>query len=347
MAKRLAFLVLIAAALEIAVAVLLGVTAYRVQAAMRQTALAAFRTNLVVNRIAARAAELAQPKTVTLLFVGDIMLARGVEFYTEREGNGDFRFPFAYVSRTLRAADLAVGNLEHPVSDRGRNQGSEYSLRALPRAVEGLADAGFDLVSLANNHIWDWGTDALSDTLTNLDRAGIRHAGAGTNEGSANAPVVMEVNGSSFAFFSWTDLYPEGLEAKGEAPGISRFREDEAAATVRTLSGFYDIVVVLFHFGDEYQTSANESQRHIAEALVDAGADLIVGHHPHVVQEVERYRGGWIAYSLGNFVFDQGFSEETMRGLVLRVTATDGAITAVESLPTRMNEHFQPGFEGL
>lgn len=311
---------------------------------MRQAALAAFQTNLIVNRIAARAAELTQPKTTTLLFVGDVMLARGVEFYTEREAGGDYHFPFARASSTLRAADLTVGNVEHPVSARGKNQGSQYSLRAKPEVLAGLAEAGFDVVSLANNHIWDWGTDALSDTLSLLDGARIGHVGAGINEAEANQPLFIEKEENSFAFLSWTNLYPEGLEAKGSSPGVSRFREDEAVAQVRELSRAHDIVTVLFHWGDEYKTSANDLQKRIARALVDAGADLVVGHHPHVVQEVERYKGGWIAYSLGNFVFDQGFSEETMRGLALRVTVKDGRVERVEELRTQMNAHFQPAF---
>lgn len=360
MARRFTLLILIVAGFEVVVGLLLGFTVYQVRDAMRRTALAAFQTNLTVNKIAARAAlgrsptgeaELAQPKTTTLLFVGDVMLARGVALYTEREGSGDFRFPFAYVSSTLRAADLTVGNLEHPVSDRGKNQGSQYSLRATPAAVDGLVDAGFDVVSLANNHIWDWGTDALSDTLASLDQAGIAHAGAGMNEPSANAPVTIEHHTNRIAFVSWTNLYPEGLEATGENPGVSRFREDEAPVRVRELANSHDIVVVLLHFGDEYRTNANEAQKRIARALVDAGADLVIGHHPHVVEEVERYEGslpagrqGWIAYSLGNFVFDQGFSEETMRGLALRVTVKDGRVEKVEELHTQMNAHFQPAF---
>ncbi|MFH0806341.1 MAG: CapA family protein [Candidatus Brennerbacteria bacterium] len=347
MAKRLALLIFIAAGLEITVAVFLGIIAYRVESAMHQGILASFRTNLIINTIAARAAELARPKTATLLFTGDIMLARGVAFYTEREGGNDYKFPFLRTLTTLRAADLTVGNLEHPVSDRGKNQGSEYSLRASPASLEGLADAGFDIVSLANNHMWDWGTDALSDTFLYLDRAGIRHIGAGMNETDANRPLVVEVKGNSIAFVSWTNLYPEGLEAKGDGPGISRFREDEAVTQVRFLAGGNDIVVALLHFGDEYQTKANEAQRRIARALVDAGADLVAGHHPHVAQEVEQYKDGWIAYSLGNFVFDQGFSDETMRGLTLRVTVKGGRVESVEQIPTHMNAYFQPAFEAV
>lgn len=345
MQKRIALLIVIAATFEVAVGFLLAVTTYQVRLAMRHAARASFQANLVINKIAARAATLAQPKTATLLFVGDVMLARGVEFYTEREAGGDYRFPFVRVSSTLRAADLTVGNLEHPVSARGKNQGSQYSLRAKPEAVEGLADAGFDIVSLANNHMWDWGTDALSDTLLYLDAEGIRHVGAGMNEKDANLPLTVEIFRNSIAFVAWTNLYPEGLEAKGDAPGISRFRESEAVARVSDLSKTNDIVTVLIHFGDEYKTSANDIQKRIARALVDAGADLVIGHHPHVVQEVERYRDGWIAYSLGNFVFDQGFSEETMRGLALRVTVTDGRVTGVEQMPTSMSAHFQPAFE--
>lgn len=341
-----AFFVIVAG-VELAVGALLIYTGYQVRLAMRQAALAAFQTNLTVNRIAARAAELAQPKGTTLLFVGDVMLARGVEFYTMREGGGDWGFPFARASSTLRTADLTVGNLEHPVSARGKNQGSQYSLRAKPDVLASLADAGFDVVSLANNHIWDWGTDALADTLSLLDGARIGHVGAGMDEAEANQPLFIEKEGSSFAFLSWTNLYPEGLEAKGDSPGVSRFREAEAAARVKELSGLYDIVVVLLHFGDEYQTKASETQKRIARMLVDAGADIVVGHHPHVAQEVERYKNGWIAYSLGNFIFDQGFSDETMRGLALRVHIREGEVQSVEQLPTRMNAHFQPVFEAV
>lgn len=345
--RQTAFFIILLAAVEVAFGVLLVGVGYRVSLSLRAAARAAFQANVAINEVAVRAAAIAQPKGVTLLFVGDVMLARGVTFYTEREGNGDFRFPFMRASSTLRAADLTVGNLEGPLSDRGRNQGSAYSLRAPSRAIAGLSDAGFDLVSLANNHIWDWGTDALSDTLAALDGAGIRHAGAGMNEAEANRPVEVEVNGNRFAFLSWTNLYPEGLEAAGENPGVSRFREGEALARVRELSDAGNIVVVLFHWGDEYRTSANDEQRRVARALIDAGAALVVGHHPHVAEEVERYRSGWIAYSLGNFVFDQGFSEETMRGLALSVTVANGSVTNVERLSTRMNEHFQPAFDAV
>lgn len=341
-------LVVVGAALELALAVLLGFTFREARETMRLSALASFRTNLVVNQMAqrlpARRAPLIGDTSATLLFVGDLMLARGVEFYTEREGSGDFRFPFARASSTLRSADFTVGNLEHPISDRGRDQGSRYSLRAKPEAARALAEAGFDVVSLANNHIWDWGADALADTIAHLDAVGIRHVGAGMDEAEANRPLVVEVKGQSVAFLAWTNLYPEGLEARGANPGVSRFRDTEATQQIRALASQYDLVVVLFHWGDEYQTRSSQAQQRIAQALINAGADLVIGHHPHVAQEIEQIGEGWVFYSLGNFVFDQGFSEETMRGLALRVTVADGRVTALEVLRTQMNEYFQPAF---
>jgi len=342
--------VLTAAALELVLALLLGYAFREAREALRQAALASFRANLVVNRVAAelaRAEVPRLPRKATMLFVGDVMLARGVEHYAVREGGGDWAFPFARVSSTLRAADLTIGNLEHPASDRGRNQGSAYSLRASPDSIAGLADAGFDVVSLANNHIWDWGPDALADTLAHLEAAGVRHVGAGMKEVDANRPLVVEAEGQSIAFLAWTNLYPEGLEARGENPGVSRFREAEASARIKTLAATHDIVVVLFHWGDEYQTRANATQQRIARTLAAAGADLIIGHHPHVAQEMEQIGDAWAFYSLGNFVFDQGFSEETMRGLAARVTIEGGKVAGVELLPVSMNQHFQPAFEGL
>ena len=146
----------------------------------------------------------------------------------------------------------------------------------------------------------------------------------------------------SVAFLAYTNLYPEGLVAGEGRPGVSDARLENVLERIAEARGRADVVVVSYHWGDEYQTTSNSSQQKIARSLIDAGTDLVIGHHSHVVQEVEKYKDGWIAYSLGNFVFDQDFSEETMRGLMLRAFVRGRKISRVEQVPIRISKTFQP-----
>ncbi len=291
-------------------------------------------------------------KPATLVFVGDIMLSRAVGKKIEAEN--DPHFPFLNVADALRSADLAFANLEGPISSRGKDQGSEYSFRADPGVIEGLKFAGFDVLSLANNHIWDWGSEALEDTVNILKENGIQPTGAGKNFDEANAPAIFVIGNTRLAMFAYTTLYPRSLEATAEIPGISAFQLEKVADEIKRIKGSKtaDIVIVSLHWGEEYVAHASEEQKDIAHVLVDAGADLVIGHHPHVVQEVERYksrlpagRQGWIAYSLGNFVFDQGFSKETMAGLMLKATVRNKEIFSVETVKTKISRDFEPYIE--
>ena len=277
-----------------------------------------------------------------LLFVGDIMLSRVVG--TKMETIGDYKYPFLEAANVLENVDLTFGNLEGPISDRGQNQGSIYSFRADPRVVEGLSYAGIDVLSLANNHIWDWGETALLDTISLLARAGITPVGAGANYEQANKPALFEIGKVKMAVLAYTNLLPKNLQAGYETPGLSDFDVDKVVEVVSTLTEEGNLVVILMHWGEEYKTSANNSQKEIARVLIDAGADLIVGHHPHVVQELEQYGDGWVAYSLGNFVFDQSFSEDTMRGVALRVRVNSNGILEAKLMPVSINKNFQPSF---
>jgi len=277
---------------------------------------------------------------VRFVFVGDIMLSRSVDLKMRRMS--DYTFPFLNIASTTRSADITFGNLEGPISTRGKNQGSEYSFRANPNVVKGLLYAGFDVLSLANNHIWDWGGDALIDTLDVLKQNNILTVGAGKNEAEANSPIFIMKGNQRVVFFAYTNLYPQGLYATGENPGISRFNEEEIIRSIKEETKSEDIVIISLHWGDEYKTQSNDFQKRFGRALIDAGADMIIGHHPHVAEEVEYYKDGWIAYSLGNFVFDQNFSEETMSGLLLEVTTKSGVVEKVEQKEIRINKDFQP-----
>lgn len=282
----------------------------------------------------------------TLLFVGDIMLDRSVRKQIEREQ--DPLYPFVRIADTIRTADVAFANLEGPISDRGTNQGSIYSFRFEPVGTKhSLSFAGFDVVSLANNHIWDWGVDALTDTVRHLDEAGIGHVGAGRTSVEANTPFVTQVGDTKIAMLGYTNLYPRSLEATDNQPGVSSFRVASATEQIESLKAAgTDIVIVSFHWGVEYEMHSTSSQQVIARALVDAGADLIIGHHPHAIQEVEEYQGKYIVYSLGNFVFDQNLSRFTMKGLMVRASVKDKKIEGLEQIPIQLTPTFQPYIPG-
>lgn len=277
---------------------------------------------------------------IKLAFTGDIMLSRGVD--AEMQRADDFRFPFLSIADYLRSFDLVFGNLEGPISDRGENQGSIYSFRAEPDSIKGLTYAGFKAVSVANNHIFDWGPLALADTIQILKDNDIDPVGAGRNESEANQPYVADIRGTKIGFLAYTDLYPQSSRAFEADPGLSDFRADSILEAVRRLKAKTDIVVVSFHWGVEYATHSNAHQEELAHELVDAGADLVIGTHPHVPEEVERYKNSWIAYSLGNFVFDQGFSKETMGGIIGVAEIKDKHVESFQTVPISMNSKFQP-----
>lgn len=279
-------------------------------------------------------------KKITLLFVGDIMLSRAVGAMMEKSGN--WKYPFLEIAEFLKSADLTFGNLEGPISSRGTNIGSIYSFRANPKVVEGLVYAGFDVLSLANNHIWDYGRVAFMDTIQTLESVGISPVGGGLNYKKAHEPAIKIIGDTKLAYLAYTSLVPPISGSKEATPATSFLELETAVTDVLAAKALADIVVVSLHWGDEYNIVPDDYQKTIAQALVDAGADLIIGHHPHVVQKIEKYGSGIIAYSLGNFVFDQNFSEETMKGIILKVLIKDKKIERSESIEVRINKDFQP-----
>ncbi len=286
-------------------------------------------------------------RTANIILVGDIMLSRAVGKKMNSVNN--FNFPFLKISDTLRGADFVFANLEGPISNGGKNQGSVYSFRADPKVIDGLVFANFGVLSLANNHIWDYGQSALLDTFKNLKNAGILYVGAGENSAKANELAIKEVRGNKIGFLAYTDLYPKSFEAGKNYPGISNFdlknilnkiSQAKASSTV-------DFLLVSLHWGDEYADVPTDKQKEIARQLIDAGADIIIGHHPHVVQQFESYKNGLIFYSLGNFVFDQNFSEETMSGYLVKIKLLDKKIKDWSISGTIINKDFQAELDGL
>lgn len=274
----------------------------------------------------------------TLLFAGDVMLSRTVG--KKMAAEDDWKYPFEKIAPTLKAADLAFANLECPISDAGRSKGHLYSFRADPRVMEGLNFAGFDVLSVANNHMYDWGQPALVDTLDRLRSAGIRPVGAGRNDLEAHYPVLVNLHGVRIAFLAYVDVPPKEATAGLDRPGVAWLAPDRALADIRFARPLADIVIVSLHWGVEYMRKPQRSQVELAHKMIDAGADLIVGGHPHVTQPLEDYKGKYIAYSLGNFIFDQ-HDPPTHHGLMLKVTLDGKRISAVEGIPIDIDSTLQ------
>lgn len=243
----------------------------------------------------------------TFVAVGDILLSRGIEPYLKQYG---WNYPFEHVHSILQQGAVVFGNLENPVSSRGaphadRKPGASV-FRADPAALEGLCAAGFVVLSVANNHIRDCGETGLADTLAALKSCGLRPVGAGRHIDEARQPVFLEAGGLKIAILAYCSAEAATLNQAGTAPMI----RDQMVADVTVARRVAQVVIVSLHSGIEYCPCPTDHQQALAHALVDAGAALVIGHHPHLLQGYERYQHGLIFYSLGDFVFDT--SDETV-----------------------------------
>jgi poly-gamma-glutamate synthesis protein (capsule biosynthesis protein) len=239
--------------------------------------------------------------SVTLVFGGDVDLDR-----TTRSAiaSGGVDAPWRYLAPTLRAADVAMLNLECSVSRRGAPEVKSYRFRGDPSAVAGARRAGVDVFSSANNHAIDYGFDAFADTLDAVRRNGIKPVGAGRDLAEAQRPAVFEVNGRTIAFLGISAIIPapKWKAAPGHA-GVAYDDDAQIAAQVRAAKRVADIVIPYFHWGIEYTYSPSAAQRRAARAAIRAGATMVIGTHPHVLQPVEVVDGHLVAWSLSNLVF--------------------------------------------
>ena len=272
----------------------------------------------------------AQPPTpgrrsVTVGFVGDLMFARDVVTLMQEHGAG---YPFERVTPLFEGADVLVGNLEGTFTERGERADKYYTFRAPPALAYTLRDAGFDAVSLANNHALDFGPVGLADTLEALDRLDVAHFGAGKDAAEAARPLLVEARGWRLALLGFSAVRSSVFA--GEArPGVAEASVEAVQAAVAAAVPDADAVIVVFHFGVEYDATPTGEQRTLAHAAVDAGATLVVGHHAHTLQPWERRGDALILYGLGNFVFD--LDREDLATLGEGPFAT--AVAMVELLP--------------
>jgi poly-gamma-glutamate capsule biosynthesis protein CapA/YwtB (metallophosphatase superfamily) len=316
-------------------------------------------------RAPAEAPHVAEPAApVTVLAVGDLLLGSSVKARILAEGAD---FPFRPAAELLRAADITFGNLECPLTEGGvptPGKSAEslrakrnFLFRAPTQCAGGLADAGFDVVSLANNHAMDYSAEGLRDTLLSLEAAGVRSVGAGETMDAACAPVILTRGKSRVAFLGISDVLPAYSAAGQRTPGVAPARstaarprfETTVAAQLRDLRQRADFILVSVHWGKERWTRPTPRQVRLGRFLIDAGADGVIGHHPHVLQPIERYRGKPIAYSLGNFISYTGKPRARTLALELTLTRdqpigiathpflmTGGQALPVETTPSRM-----------
>ena len=295
------------------------------------------------------------PGTVLLDAMGDFMLARGIAQQIQLHGE---EWPFADVKDRLASADLRYGNLELALTDRGAAANKDYTFRAPPAETRALVDAGINVVDLANNHVLDYGAQGLLDTQAALDAAGIGHVGAGADDTAAHKPLITTVNGIRIAWLAYANVPDDSgpshfvarsLEAGPGRPGVAWGTPDIVTRDVAAAKQQADIVIVALHSGYEYTDVPNTIQTGLAHAAIDAGAALVLGAHPHVLQGIEFYKNGVIAYSLGNFVFDLDNSDRAVYGLpsvqtiVLRVALDKQGVTGLQVYPAIINATtFQP-----
>lgn len=278
---------------------------------------------------------------VTLSFLGDIMLDRGVKDSVLKNFGGDYSKLFDNLN-LLKNEDIAFANLEGPASDKGTDMHNLYSFRMDPSVIPALKGAGFDVLSVANNHVGDWGRDAYADTLARLKENEIAYAGGGMNETEAETPVIIEKYGMKIGYLAFSDKGPNWMGASDTQAGLLLTNNPHFDQIIQNAAKQVDYLVVSFHFGEEYQTTHDDRQAQLAHRAIDDGARIIIGAHPHVIQDSEVYKNGFIAYSLGNFIFDQPFSANTMQGELLEVTIhKNGEIDTTKDI-VKLNSAFQP-----
>jgi hypothetical protein len=237
------------------------------------------------------------PRSFSMVVVGDVMLDRTVGQRIKTNGAESI---FAKVRDELRSADITFANLESPLSTTGAHAPKSCIFRADPAAVDVLVDGGIDVVALSNNHCLDPGTAGMLQTLDHLESAGVAYCGAHKERERSWEPALFEVDGLTLGFVACTDLsFEHGSWCKVDRERVE-FARHIAAADEKC-----DLLFVSIHWGNEYQDVPTERQQETAKAAIEAGADLIIGHHPHTLQGVGQHNGVPILYSCGNFVFDQ------------------------------------------
>lgn len=277
---------------------------------------------------------------VTLMAVGDIMLGdhpiclgHGVGSFIKKQSP---EYIFSNVSDILKNADITFGNLECVLSDIGVDQANHKTvqLRGAETSMSGLTNAGFDVLSIANNHILEHGEKSLIRTKKLLYDNGIQAVGASESKRKSREPVILSRNGVSFGFLAYCLVRDETAYCSVED-------SHDIINDVRKAKNDVDILVVSLHWGNEFVRKPSPEQFTLGHSIIDAGAKLILGHHPHVLQGVETYNDGVIVYSLGNFVFDM-WQRKMRESIIFSCQFSKNGIVDFEIMPAYINDFYQP-----
>lgn len=275
----------------------------------------------------------AAKESITMHFAGDVQFSGKVEDLLLKKG---FDYPYQHLGSLFTDDDLTFVNLETPVTTGGvAAQNKSFIYKSSPKALKSLVAAGVDVVNLANNHILDQGVEGLTDTLTHLNNNKLSYVGAGLNRKEAYSPVYYEKNGIKIALLGFTRVMPEASwRAEAGKPGVAdAYNSTEAVKAIKQANKKADLVIVMAHWGKERETTPDENQKNLGYEFIDAGADLVIGGHPHVLQGLESYKGKWIAYSTGNFIFSRSATAETWKTAIFEATCQKDGNCGIKLLP--------------
>jgi len=279
---------------------------------------------------------------VTFCAVGDVLLDRGIRTMINQKG---IDYPFEKTTAYLNYYDLTFCNLECPISKNGAPLNKPYVFRGDPSFVEGLKKSGLKIFSLANNHTLDYGREAFLETKEILESHGLHAVGAGNNQSEASKGKIITKNGVNLAFLAFVTMPLEGIVYSEDLPGPAQADIEGIMDKIKSLRGTSDYVIVSFHWGKEYSSFPSTQQKEYARRVIDHGADLVLGHHPHVIQSIEKYKGSFILYSLGSFVFDQS-SQPRNESFIFVCTFADKKIVSPHIIPIiieKRQPHFAKG----
>ena len=288
---------------------------------------------LAAYAVAASGTPVVDDRPVSLVFAGDTVLDAAAGDLVARGGD-----PFADFSTLFANADIRIANLECVVANIGSANDKNYTFRAHPRTLPVLK-RHFDALALANNHSGDFGREAFSEMLGLLKQSGLAYFGGGHNLSEAHTPLIIERRGLRIALLGYDEFMPRSFEADYNAPGVAWSEDEQVVDDIRKARTVYhaDIVIPVMHWGWENESTANARQRQLARTMVDAGADAVIGGHPHVTQDIEHYLGKPIVYSVGNFVMQETDNADQRRGWVLRLQLDHSGVRSFDTRALRIN----------
>ena len=279
------------------------------------------------------ATAIAQQAPVSLVFAGDIVLDDTAGAMIEKGQD-----PFAAFAKLFNKADIRLGNLECVVATTGTAGEKNFTFRAHPRTLPVLK-RHFDAMALANNHSGDYGRAAFAEMLGLLKNAGLGYFGGGNNLQEAHSPLLIERKGLRIALLGYNEFMPRSFEADADAPGSAWSEDEHVVADIRAARSVHhaDLVIPIMHWGWENEPLSDARQHQLARLMVDAGADAVIGGHPHVTQDIEQYHGKPIIYSVGNFVMKETDNDQQRIGWVLRLQLDAGGVRAFDTRVARID----------